>query len=207
MSTREGAELSIAPCGEAGPELWAKLAWDSDLWIFAYGSLMWDPGFPYCEAVPALLCGHHRAFCVYSRSHRGTEERPGLVLGLDRGGACKGISYRVPAIDVPAALAYLWQREMQSQVYQLKEVELHLPVRDAKALAFVVDREHRDYAGTLTVDETARLIHQGTGRRGIARHYLEQTLAELERLGAVDGPLRQLKRAVKALAPGERKAA
>ncbi|HXQ53659.1 MAG TPA: gamma-glutamylcyclotransferase [Stellaceae bacterium] len=207
MSGRECAEYTTTPLGAVGPELWAKLAWESDLWIFAYGSLMWDPGFPYCEAETALLYGHHRSFCVYSRGHRGTEERPGLVLGLDRGGACKGIAYRVPAIDVPDALAYLWDREMQSRVYHLKEVELHLPVREARALAFVVDRDHRDYAGNLTLDETARLIHQGSGRRGSARQYLENTLAELERLGAVDGPLRQLERAVKALAPAERKAA
>jgi len=207
MSALDSAGFSIAPAGEAGPELWAKLAWESDLWIFAYGSLMWDPGFPYCEAVPALLRGHHRSFCVYSHGHRGTPERPGLVLGLDRGGTCKGIAYCVPAIDVPAALGYLWDREMQSRVYRLQELELELPPGGAKGLAFVVDRGHRNYAGGLSVAETARLIHQGVGRRGTARQYLESTMRELARLGVVDRSLHRLERAVRALAALECQAA
>ena len=207
MSALDSAGFSIASAGQAGPELWAKLDWESDLWIFAYGSLMWDPGFPYCEAEPATLRGHHRSFCVYSHRHRGTPERPGLVLGLDRGGTCKGIAYRVPAIDVPAALGYLWDREMQSRVYCLKELELNLPSGRAKGLAFVVDRKHNHYAGCITLTETARLIHQGVGRRGTARQYLENTARELERLGVVDPSLQRLDRAVRALAAQERQAA
>jgi cation transport protein ChaC len=186
--------------GIAGPELWAKLSWESDLWIFAYGSLMWDPGFPYCEAVPASLHGHHRSFCVYSHRHRGTADRPGLVLGLDRGGTCKGVAYRVPAIDVPAALDYLWDREMQSRVYQLKELAVEVPGGQVTALAFVVDRNHRHYAGGLNLAARARLIHDGAGRRGTARQYLDNTMDELERLGVVDQPLHQLARAVKSRA-------
>src|ERR1700733_6078875 len=208
MQARETSEiLSLATAGEAGPELWAKLNWESDLWIFAYGSLMWDPGFPFCEAVPALLRGHHRSFCVYSRGHRGTPTEPGLVLGLDRGGHCRGIAYRVPAIDVPAALSYLWDREMQGRVYQLKELELDLPLCRERGLAFVVDRRHEDYAGCITLAETARLIHQGVGRRGTARQYLENTARELERLGVIDPALQRLLRAVRALAVPERAAA
>jgi cation transport protein ChaC len=207
MRALDSTGLSIAPAGEAGPELWARLAWESDLWMFAYGSLMWDPGFPYCEAVPASLHGHHRSFCVYSHGHRGTPERPGLVLGLDRGGTCKGIAYRVPAIDVPAALHNLWDREMQSRIYRLKELELHLPFGQAKGLAFVVDRSHRHYTGCLSLADTARLIHQGVGRRGTARQYLENTVRELERLGVVDRSLHRLEREVRMLAAGERAAA
>jgi cation transport protein ChaC len=207
MHTRENNVFSFAPAAAAGPELWARLDWESDLWIFAYGSLMWDPGFPYCEAVPALLRGHHRSFCVYSRGHRGTPEAPGLVLGLDRGGQCRGIAYRVPAIDVTAALASLWDREMQSRVYQLKELELDLALRRERGLAFVVDRRHEDYAGCITLAETARLIHQGVGRRGTARQYLENTAAELERLGVIDPALQRLLRAVRTPAVPERAAA
>jgi cation transport protein ChaC len=207
MRALDTAEFSIAPAGEAGPELWARLAWESDLWIFAYGSLMWDPGFPYCEAVPALRQGHHRSFCVYSHGHRGTPERPGLVLGLDRGGHCKGIAYRVPAVDVPAAIAYLWDREMQSRIYRLKELELYLPSGRATGLAFVVDRNHSLYTGCLTLAETARLIHQGVGRRGTARQYLENTVRELERLGVVDPALHRLERAVRLVGEEDRAAA
>lgn len=193
MLPRDCAALSF----DEAPELWARLAWESDLWIFAYGSLMWEPGFPYCEAVPALLRGHHRSFCVYSRSHRGTAARPGLVLGLDRGGQCKGIAYRVPAIDVPAALAYLWDREMRTRIYRLDEVELEFGLRRVSALAFIVDRAHRDYAGDLPIDEQARLIRQGHGKNGSAASYLDSTMRELERLGVIDQSLKRLEGAVR----------
>ena len=78
-----------------------------DLWVFAYGSLIWDPGFPFEEARPALLRGYHRAFCLYSTRYRGTPERPGLVLGLDRGGACRGVAFRVPGRHAAEVLRYL----------------------------------------------------------------------------------------------------
>ena len=179
------------------PAFDAALAAAGDLWLFAYGSLMWDPGFAYCAAKPALLYGHHRRFCVYSHGHRGTPERPGLVLGLDRGGACKGIAYRIPAVDVPDALAYLWAREMQSRVYQMKALRVRLKGgRIVKAYAFVVDRTHRDYAGDLSLAQTARLIRQGVGRRGSAHQYLENAVQELTRLGLIDGPLHRLQRYV-----------
>src|SRR5260370_1055095 len=97
--------------GALPPEIAECVAQRRDPWIFAYGSLMWDPGFAYAEAQPALLRGYHRSFCVYSPRHRGTPERPGIVLGLDRGGACKGIAYRVPAAHVAAALHYLGGRD------------------------------------------------------------------------------------------------
>jgi cation transport protein ChaC len=189
------------------PELAMRLAWTSDLWIFAYGSLMWEPGFAYCEAVPALVTGFHRRFCVYSHGYRGTPERPGLVLGLDRGGACKGIAFRVPAVDVRTALEYLWDREMKSGVYRLKELPSQIPGSAVPALAFVVDRNHPSYAGNLSLRETARLIHQGVGNRGTSRHYLANTMHELARLGVVDGPLQRLEREVKSITAGELKKA
>ena len=84
----------------------------ADYWVFGYGSLMWDPGFPYDAALPGLLVGYHRQFCLYSYRYRGTRERPGLVLGLDRGGSCRGVVYRVPDDAVAATKAYLWEREL-----------------------------------------------------------------------------------------------
>jgi cation transport protein ChaC len=147
-----------------------------DVWIFGYGSLMWDPGFAFVEAQPALLRGYHRSFCVYSHRYRGTPERPGLVLGLDRGGACKGIAYRVPAADVASALHYLWEREMANRTNHLKEVPLATPAGPVMARAFAVDRTHKNYAGRLPLEATARLILQGIGARGPCRQYLENTV-------------------------------
>jgi glutathione-specific gamma-glutamylcyclotransferase len=181
------------------PELAMRLAWASDLWIFAYGSLMWEPGFAFCEAVPAMVRGYHRRFCVYSHGYRGTPERPGLVLGLDRGGACKGIAYRVPAVDVPTALTYLWDREMKSGVYRLKELSVAIPGGEATAVAFVVARSHARYAPGLTELQTARLIRQGVGKRGTSVQYLENTTRELERLGVVDAALHRLERRVRSM--------
>ena len=174
-----------------------------DRWVFGYGSLMWNPGFPYVEAQPALLRGYHRSFCVYSHRYRGTPERPGLVLGLDRGGACRGIVYRVPQSDVAAALHYLWEREMTNRTYHLREVALATPFGRVTAHAFVVDRTRRNYAGRLPLEETARLILQGIGARGPCRQYLENTVAELKKLGMIDGPLHHLEQKVNELAMAE----
>lgn len=184
----------------AAREIAACLAAGEELWIFGYGSLMWDPGFAFAEARPALLRGYHRRFCVYSHRDRGTPERPGLVLGLDRGGACKGIAYCVPRTGAAQALHYLWQREMTNRTYQLRAVALATSVGAVTARTFVVDRQHRNYAGRLSLDETARLILQGIGDRGPCRQYLENTVAELENLGHVDGPLHRLEARVRALA-------
>jgi cation transport protein ChaC len=185
------------------PEIAAFFAGKRDLRIVGYGSLMWDPGFAYGDAAPALLHGYHRRFCIYSHRYRGTLERPGLVLGLDHGGACKGIAFRVPAADAEATLRYLWDREMTNRVYRLVNVPVEIAGGTVRAYAFVVDRAHPSYAGRLTLDETARLIRQGVGGRGACRQYLENTVRRLEELGVADGPLHRLERRVRELAAGE----
>jgi glutathione-specific gamma-glutamylcyclotransferase len=195
----EGARTG-GPSGAILPEIAACLMTKGDAWIFGYGSLMWDPGFPYCEAAPGLLRGYHRRFCVYSHNYRGTPERPGLVLGLDRGGACRGIAFRVPAVDVEAALRDLWDREMRDRIYRLKQVSVVMAGGPVRAYAFVVDVAHPCYAGRLSLDDTARLIHQGVGGRGPCRQYLENTVRQLEDLGVIDGLLHRLERRVKELA-------
>jgi glutathione-specific gamma-glutamylcyclotransferase len=182
------------------PEVSAALAERRDLWIFGYGSLMWDPGFHHAEAHPALLYGYHRRFCVYSYTYRGTRAQPGLVLGLDRGGACRGIAYRVPRRHAKATLAYLWKRELDDGVYRVKKLRVRLARRSVDALSFVVDRAHQGYAAELSVKETARLILQGVGQRGLCLHYLENTVRHIEALGLTDGALHRLAEVVARLA-------
>jgi cation transport protein ChaC len=199
VSFRDGREREPRPAATP-PEIAACLATGRDAWIFGYGSLMWDPGFPYCEAVPGVLRGYHRRFCVYSHDYRGTPERPGLVLGLDRGGMCKGVAFRIPAVDVETALHDLWDREMRQRIYRLRELSVALEGRTVHAYAFVVDATHPAYAGRLSLDDTARLIHGGVGGRGPCRDYLASTVRQLEELGMLDGPLHRLERRVKELA-------
>jgi cation transport protein ChaC len=165
--------------------------------VFAYGSLLWEPELTYAAAEPALLRGYHRSFCVYSYDYRGTPARPGLTLGLDRGGSCRGMALRLP-VD---ALDRIWWREMSGRrVYEVRMLPVRTSGGARRALAFVVLRNCPDYAGRLPLDEAARIILGAAGRRGACRDYLESTLRHLERLGLVDGSLRRLAARVEALA-------
>ena len=121
-----------------------------DLWVFGYGSLIWRPGFEFIDRVPARLIGEHRALCVYSFVHRGTPEKPGLVLGLDRGGACRGVAFRIPETKRNETVAYLRAREQVTSVYRevMRSVWLDNDARQrVSALVYVVDRGHVQYAG------------------------------------------------------------
>ncbi len=165
---------------------------NEDLWVFGYGSLMWRPDFPYLERLPARLIGLHRALCVYSFVHRGTPEKPGLVLGLDRGGACRGIAYRVAAEDRDGTVAYLRAREQVTSVYieTARRVTLSAsPPRDVTALIFLVDRSHAQYAGRLDIDHQIHLVRQGHGRSGANLDYVLSTVAEIEAQGCRDSKL------------------
>ena len=168
-----------------------------DLWVFGYGSLMWRPGFEFIEQVPARLIGEHRALCVYSFVHRGTPEKPGLVLGLDRGGACRGIAFRVPEQKREETIAYLRAREQVTSVY--REVKRSVWLEDdarqrISALAYVVDRGHVQYAGRLSLPEQLRHVQQGHGRSGNNRDYVLSTVTSIEAQGFRDPALHQLAR-------------
>lgn len=166
-----------------------------DLWVFAYGSLMWRPGFAAEEVHHAKLVGWQRSFCIYSRYHRGTERRIGLVLGLDRGGACEGMAFRVKAADAAATLAYLREREQVISVYReaLVPVTLMTPERpEVMALAFLVERAHPSYAGRLPLDEQATLIRGASGRSGSNIQYLVSTLDHLKELGIRERAIERL---------------
>lgn len=168
-----------------------------DLWVFGYGSLMWRPGFAFAERVPARLVGEHRALCVYSFVHRGTPEKPGLVLGLDRGGACRGIAFRVAENHRAATIAYLREREQVTSVYRevMRSVWLENDARQrVSALTYVVDRGHVQYAGRLSLADQHRHVLQGHGQSGANRDYVTATVKAIEAEGFRDAPLHQLAR-------------
>ena len=166
-----------------------------DLWVFGYGSLMWRPGFDFIEQVPARLIGEHRALCVYSFDHRGTPEKPGLVLGLDRGGACRGVAFRVAASRRSDTIDYLRSREQTTNVYRevMRSVWLeNEPRQRVSAMAYVVDRGHVQYAGRLSLAEQLRYVQQGHGRSGNNRDYVLSTVKSIEAQGFRDQQLHQL---------------
>jgi glutathione-specific gamma-glutamylcyclotransferase len=179
-----------------------------DLWLFAYGSLMWNPEFTFVRSAPAMLYGYHRSFCLYSTRYRGTPENPGLVLGLDRGGCCRGVAFLVAQSEVAPVLETLWAREMSDLVYHPRVVVVEAEGSRISALTFVADREHEHYAGRLEVEEIARTIAEGTGARGPNADYLFNTLRHLHALGIRERHLDVLSRAVQALQrPRERRPA
>ena len=177
---------------------------DEDLWVFGYGSLMWRPGFDYVERVPARLIGLHRALCVYSFVHRGTPQRPGLVLGLDRGGMCRGIAFLVAAASRAATIAYLRAREQVTTVYleTIRRIELEEPSRrQVRALCFIVDRSHVQYAGRLSLAECVHHVRQGHGSSGANRDYVIETVQALEALGYRETDLHRIARHLSAGGP------
>lgn len=168
---------------------------NSELWVFGYGSLMWRPGFDYLERVPAKLIGLHRSLCVYSHVHRGTPERPGLVLGLDRGGACRGIAYRVAAARRKETVAYLRAREQATSVYLevYRRVTLEKPGDPVvRAMTYVVDRGHTQYAGRLSPDVQLHMVRQGHGQSGANPDYVKNTVKSIEEQGFRDAGLHGL---------------
>lgn len=166
-----------------------------DLWVFGYGSLLWDPGFEPAETVQARLQGYHRSFCMWSIHHRGSEEEPGLVLALDdnHDAYCDGIAFRVPDATRDAVLAYLRERELISSAYLERTVDLELvDGRKIEALAYVVDRKHVQYCGGLKLEKQAEVIANAIGGRGPNTDYLFKTVAQLSSMGISDPDLNWL---------------
>jgi cation transport protein ChaC len=158
-----------------------------DFWVFGYGSLMWRPGFEHVEARRARLSGYRRRLCIRSHVYRGTPERPGLVLGLERGGSCLGIAFRVEGSRADEVMAYLRAREMTTNVYH----EKRLPVRldndvTVEAVSYVADRSHRQYVGGIGPDEMAATISGAAGEAGANEDYVLNTIAHLRELGIRD---------------------
>ena len=182
-------------------------------WVFAYGSLLWNPLFPFSESRRVRARGFHRRFCLWSLASRGRPDAPGLVLGLDRGGSCPGVAYRLPAPLAIDELHLLWRREMVTGAYDPKWIKLDADGKPLVALAFVIKRDHPQYAGQLPLDEQSRVIATACGAFGSSADYLERTRIALVTHGVVDPYLETLAKAVAqrcapgtpatSLAPGE----
>ncbi len=180
----------------------ALSAWDgaSPLWLFGYGSLIWNPEVTFDQRVTARVHGYHRRLCLWSRVNRGTLECPGLVAGLDRGGSCAGVAYRLPATTARAELEQLWDREMFMGSYAPRWLDCRLngPIDDRSrvpALGFVVRREAANYAGKLSEAEILAVFERGScGRFGTSLDYLVKTVHALREYGMSDPHLERLAR-------------
>ncbi|MBL4733036.1 MAG: gamma-glutamylcyclotransferase [Rhizobiaceae bacterium] len=168
-----------------------------DFWVFGYGSLMWKPGFPFAEEAHAKIHGLHRALCIYSWKHRGTEEQPGLVFGLDHGGFCQGVAFRIEEHDRKEVHAYLRERELITHVYTEMWHDIELSDgREVSSLVYVVDQTHPQYAGVLSHDEQLRLISSATGMSGNNVDYVVNTVQQLQAHNVRDEALERLRDAL-----------
>lgn len=157
-----------------------------DVWVYGYGSLIWRPEFDFIEKRFATLRGHHRSLCLWSRVNRGTPEKPGLVFGLDRGGSCRGMAYRLPAKTIPDTFQRLWAREMSTGAYIPKWLRCSTPMGDISTLCFVVNRQAVSYVPKLEMNQTLEIITRAQGRYGPCTEYVLQTHYALEAAGIRD---------------------
>ncbi|MCC6609543.1 MAG: gamma-glutamylcyclotransferase [Burkholderiales bacterium] len=157
-----------------------------DVWLFAYGSLVWNPVLDFEDRCVVSVHGYHRSFCLWSRVNRGTPERPGLVLGLDRGGRCTGVAYRIPQALAEGELRLLWRREMLLGSYFPRWVHVTRGSDSFRALAFVVDRASSGYAGRLPTERVVAILRRAQGRLGSGVDYLRLTVDGLAAHGIRD---------------------
>ncbi|MBY0530896.1 MAG: gamma-glutamylcyclotransferase [Xanthobacteraceae bacterium] len=175
-----------------------------DLWVFGYGSLMWRPGFEFLEQRPARLNGAHRALCVISHFHRGSPEKPGLVLGLDQGGSCRGIAFRVAGKNREQVIEYLREREQVTSVYLEKYRLVDLLDRGRErvsSICYLVDRGHAQYSGALSPEEQLAYVKRGHGKSGNNPDYVLATVDALRSLGIRDRGLEWLAERLKSERP------
>lgn len=169
-----------------------------DIWVFAYGSLIWNPAFHYDEAILGTIYGHHRAFCLWVYLGRGTRDNPGLMLGLRPGGAARGLAYRVRAEAIEEELSIIWRREMLTASYTPRWVKAHTDRGPIDAVTFVINAEHDRFADGLSEGQVAGYLAKGKGMMGTSAEYLFSTVDHLKELGIVDRPLFALAKAVRA---------
>jgi cation transport protein ChaC len=175
---------------------------EHDLWIFGYGSLMWDPGFHFAEVRLAELPQHRRRFSCRTSLGRGSPECPGLMLTLEPGaGCCSGLAFRIDAAVAAHESGMLWRREMVRGIYQPRLLPVRTPQGEVTALVFAANPSHDDHVGELPLDEAATIISRAEGVLGTNRQYLEQLVWQLEHLGLDDIYLQQLLQRVRQLGP------
>jgi glutathione-specific gamma-glutamylcyclotransferase len=176
---------------------------DDAFWVFGYGSLMWNPGFPHRAAVPATLAGMHRSLCVYSWHYRGSPESPGLVFGLDRGGACRGIAFAVDPDDRDEVVAYLRAREQVTAVYveTVRRIKLGGRGDPVPAYTFIADRDHPQYAGRLPLAAQIDIVSRAEGKAGPNGEYVISTACHLTELGIRDPGVEALAAALRQRVP------
>ena len=183
-------------CGLATGQLNRLLAlkgrWDRDLWVFGYGSLIWDPGVYPEEYRLGTITGWQRRFCMRIEGGRGTLQQPGLMAALDEGGTCEGVVFRLPAVLVDQETRFMWNREMFSGSYRPTFVEAITPQGPVDALAFVMEHSNRRYIPNLSDDETASIIATAEGNLGSNFEYLDTLLRNLGRLGIEDDAMQKL---------------
>ncbi len=172
-----------------------------DVWLFGYGSLVWNPIIRFEERHVAKLHGYHRSFCLWSHVGRGSLQKPGLVLGLDSGGSCRGVAFRIRGDRAGNELRLLWRREMVLGSYCPRWVKVDMDDRDLSAIAFIVRRDHPGYAGRLPLDTVLKIMVSARGFLGTPAEYLHETIQGLLKHGVRDAYLMEIRRHVNALYP------
>ena len=172
-----------------------------DVWLFGYGSLVWNPIIRFEERHVAKLHGYHRSFCLWSHVGRGSLQKPGLVLGLDSGGSCRGVAFRIRSDRAENELRLLWRREMVLGSYCPRWVKVDMDDRDLSAIAFIVRRDHPGYAGRLPLDTVIKIMVSARGFLGTPAEYLHETIQGLLKHGVRDAYLMEIRRHVNALYP------
>ena len=181
---------------EASKQAILEAIGENEIWLFGYGSLMWNPCIHYLDRQPALLHGFHRNFCLRAPTGRGSPERPGLMLALKNGGSCRGIVYQIDPAIADQELSIVWDREMISGAYQPRLLKLTTPLGQKQAIAFVINRQHPRFIPHIELSEAASMIAHAEGWLGTCAEYLFSTVEHLDELGVADGPMHELKRLV-----------
>jgi cation transport protein ChaC len=194
-----GIEMRVLSEDELEASLQATLAGvdlSAGVWLFGYGSLIWNPAFHFTDRLVGRIYGYHRRFCLWTHLGRGCPERPGLVLGLERGGSCQGVAFHIAPDAALEELMIVWRREMLSDAYQPRWVEVHSPLGRLPAIAFVINPAHERYARALGDAQIAETIATAAGFLGPCADYLVNTVDHLAELGIHDRPLERLRQQV-----------